>query len=118
MHVGFEDVEDFVVEDEVGDLVTASMIKTVPEKYLNQFYINWQRTVFMWKVNIYYRSPEKGFAKCRSNPDVDKYLEKFSNSAITNANFLFNWKPLGLNYNTLFLIWTDFSIKNIKLYLF
>jgi hypothetical protein len=78
------------------------MIKTVPEKYLNAFYINWRRTVFMWKVNsyqfdIYYRSPEKGSAKCRFNPDVGKYLEKFPNSAITNANLLLYWKPLGLN---------------------
>ena len=96
--------EDFVEEDEVVHLVTTSMIKTVPEKYLNQFYINWQRTVFTWKVNIYYRSPEKGFAKCIFNPYVGKYLKKFPNSAISNPNFLFNQKHLGLNNKKLFLI--------------
>ena len=58
-YVGFEVHEDFVEEDEVVHLVTTSMIKTVPEKYLNQFYINWQRTVFMWKVNIYLKVPRK-----------------------------------------------------------
>ena len=46
-YVGFAVHEDFVEEDEVVHLVTTSMIKTVPEKYLNQFYINWRRTVFM-----------------------------------------------------------------------
>jgi hypothetical protein len=46
-YVGFEVHEDFVEEDEVVHLVTTSMIKTVPEKYLNAFYINWRRTVFM-----------------------------------------------------------------------